>query len=214
MRRSVAHLCGGIAISKLAVKCPWFRLCPGAPWWPDPLRFERENKSFKCTSPEAKPWPTPCRFPRYDPVAHGRWNYRSCRRRHRRLSVHQFTVFRPVVDVLSGGDAGRSVCGSQTVGVLAGCGHPLAGVSCVHRQRIPRYPPGWWLCRQFIPSLPASTCPVPLARRRNLAGSPPVSSCLAVLAIRPTMLETPTRPHCGGALVSQAAINKYSDEEA
>lgn len=40
-------------------------------------------------------------------------------------------------------------------------------------------------------------------------------SCLAVLAIRPTMLGDADRcPHCGGALVSQALINKYSDEEA
>jgi hypothetical protein len=40
-------------------------------------------------------------------------------------------------------------------------------------------------------------------------------SCLAVLAIRPTMLGDADRcPHCGGALVSQALINKYNDEEA
>ncbi len=40
-------------------------------------------------------------------------------------------------------------------------------------------------------------------------------SCLAVLAIRPTMLGDADRcPHCGGALVSQSLINKYNDEEA
>ncbi|MED5567826.1 MAG: hypothetical protein VX382_08220 [Candidatus Thermoplasmatota archaeon] len=40
-------------------------------------------------------------------------------------------------------------------------------------------------------------------------------SCLAVLAIRPTMLGDADRcPHCGGALVSQALINKYNDEES
>ena len=39
--------------------------------------------------------------------------------------------------------------------------------------------------------------------------------CLAVLAIRPTMLGDADRcPHCGGALVSQSLINKYNDEEA
>ena len=40
-------------------------------------------------------------------------------------------------------------------------------------------------------------------------------SCLAVLAIQPTMLGDADRcPHCGEALVSQALINKYNDEEA
>ena len=40
-------------------------------------------------------------------------------------------------------------------------------------------------------------------------------SCLAVLAIQPTMLgDADQCPHCGEALVSQALINKYSDEEA
>lgn len=39
--------------------------------------------------------------------------------------------------------------------------------------------------------------------------------CLAVLAIRPTMLGDADRcPHCGGALVSQSLISKYNDEEA
>ena len=39
--------------------------------------------------------------------------------------------------------------------------------------------------------------------------------CLAVLAIRPTQLGGADRcPHCGGALVGQELINKYSDEEA
>ncbi len=38
-------------------------------------------------------------------------------------------------------------------------------------------------------------------------------SCLAVLAIRPTQLGGADRcPHCGGALVSQDLINKYTEE--
>lgn len=40
-------------------------------------------------------------------------------------------------------------------------------------------------------------------------------SCLAVLAIQPTMLGHADRcPHCSAALVSQELIEKYSDEEA
>ena len=40
-------------------------------------------------------------------------------------------------------------------------------------------------------------------------------SCLAVLAIRPTMLGRSDRcPHCGNGLVSQDLLRKHSDEEA
>ena len=40
-------------------------------------------------------------------------------------------------------------------------------------------------------------------------------SCLAVLAIQPTMLGQADRcPHCSAALVSQELFNKYNDEEA
>ena len=40
-------------------------------------------------------------------------------------------------------------------------------------------------------------------------------SCLAVLAIQPTMLGHADRcPHCSAALVSQELISKYNDEEA